>query len=395
MSVACCRVPNFLLRLTQRRHPEWAGRPLALLGADEQVWSVSPEARLSGVRLQMDARQAQMRCPDVLLRPLDLPACQAEQHALLGALARSGLPLEAQTWGTAYVDLHSVARTVPAAQAVCQDLGKQVAAQLGAELEPSIGWDTGKFTARAAAGCAKPRRICLVDSDREAHFLIPLPITLLPLPPLTLPQLDWLGIRTLGQFASLPKMEVWRRFGPAGKLAQQWALGQDRRPVCATLKNIPEPLDVAIDPPTAVHGPVLEQLWATLQPPLAELAARLEGCRRLRLELSFSNAESRTLDCAFVEPLGAGPQLRARLSGELQNLNWPAELDRLRVTVLESSELVARQLSLFAADESQAEIMTLAQNLAGRYGAVLHQAQVVHKTHPLFERRSIFQAVGV
>ena len=121
---------------------------------------------------------------------------------------------------------------------------------------------------------------------------------------------------------------------------------------------------------------------------------RLEGCRRLRLELSFSNAESRTLDCAFVEPLGAGPQLRARLSAELQKLNWPAELERLRVTVLESSELVARQLSLFAADENQAEIVALAQNLAGRYGAVLHQAQVVHKTHPVCERRSMFQAVG-
>src|SRR5439155_27274334 len=101
MSVACCRVPNFLLRLTQRRHPEWAGRPLALLGADEQVWSVSPEARLRGVRLQMDARQAQMRCPDVLLRPLDLRPCQAQPHGLLGALARSRRPQDAQTGGPA------------------------------------------------------------------------------------------------------------------------------------------------------------------------------------------------------------------------------------------------------------------------------------------------------
>ena len=105
MSVLCCRVPDFLTALELRRHPTLAERPLALLGPDERVWAASREARTSGVFTQMRARDAQMRCPDVVLRELDLPACESEQSAFLATLARSELPIEALTWGAAYVDL--------------------------------------------------------------------------------------------------------------------------------------------------------------------------------------------------------------------------------------------------------------------------------------------------
>ncbi len=69
MSVLCCRVPDFLINLTLRRHPDWSDRPLALLSHDERICAVSNEARTDGVRLQMRPRQAEMRCPDLLLHP--------------------------------------------------------------------------------------------------------------------------------------------------------------------------------------------------------------------------------------------------------------------------------------------------------------------------------------
>ena len=86
MSIMCCRVPEFLLSLAERDKPELRGKPVALLGTDELVCAVSPGARHSGVTLQMEPRQAQMRCPDVQLQPLDLEASQAEQGAFVGKL---------------------------------------------------------------------------------------------------------------------------------------------------------------------------------------------------------------------------------------------------------------------------------------------------------------------
>jgi nucleotidyltransferase/DNA polymerase involved in DNA repair len=118
----CCRVPDFLIGLTERANPELAGKPVALLGADELVCAVSPEARQSGVTLRMPARQAQMRCADVRLQPLDMETVQGEQGAFVGKLAECGLPVEAPSWGMAYVDLHAVAITSQTVQPFCADL---------------------------------------------------------------------------------------------------------------------------------------------------------------------------------------------------------------------------------------------------------------------------------
>jgi nucleotidyltransferase/DNA polymerase involved in DNA repair len=397
MSVLYCRVPNFLISLACRTHPEWKEQPLALLGGDERIWAVSPPAWQSGVRREMLPRQARMRCPDLLLRPLDAEDCQSEQAAFLGALSRWELPVEAHTWGAAYLDLHLL---VPATakrkevEGLCADMGRQVRAQLGEDLQPSLGWDSGKFTAQVAARQAMVGRMRLVGKGDEERFLHPLPVHMLPLPVLALQQLDWLGIRTLGQFAALPTVATWQRFGQAGKLAQQWSRGQDDRPVSATVKAAPQPLEMDFDPPEAFHAPVLEVILSALRPRLVALAERLEGCRRLRLDLHFMEGSKRVLDCAFVEPVGYGRRLREALSTRLQALSWPGELSRLTVTVLDVGELVCRQLSLFPElDEERSALAELVERLGGRYGELFFRGQVVEGSHPLAERRSSYASL--
>ncbi len=125
MSVMCCRVPNFLIGLTERVQPDLKGKPVALLGTDERVRAASPEARQSGVTLQMPARQARMRCADVCLQPLDLETCQMEQDAFVRTLADSGLPVESPAWGLAYVDLHALGSTSASVDPYCRDLGNR------------------------------------------------------------------------------------------------------------------------------------------------------------------------------------------------------------------------------------------------------------------------------
>jgi nucleotidyltransferase/DNA polymerase involved in DNA repair len=239
MSILCCHVPNFALTLTYRHHPTLVGQPLALLGPDEQVCAASPLARQAGVRLAMTPRQAQLRCPDLLLRPLDLAQCQAGQDAFLSALGQWELPVETQSWGLAYIDLHSLTKQQDDVQTLSAELGRRVRKTLGDDLQPALGWDSSKFTCRAAAHTVPPGRMRLVAKQHEKLFLNPLPITLLPLPYVALQQLHWLGIDTLGQFASLPATAVWQRFGPPGRVAQRWAKGLDDRPIRPTLHALP------------------------------------------------------------------------------------------------------------------------------------------------------------
>jgi hypothetical protein len=123
--------------------------------------------------------------------------------------------------------------------------------------------------------------------------LAPLPVTLLPLPEAALRQLQWLGVRTLGQFAALPAAGVWQRFGQAGKLAQRLAQGQDNRPVLMTVRSAPEMVAVEVDPPGGEVKRVVAVLMAAMCPVLKRLEQELAGCRRLRLRLQFVGGAER------------------------------------------------------------------------------------------------------
>ena len=395
MSVMCCRIPDFLIGLAERRQPELAGKPVALLGTDERVWAASTEARESGVCLRMPARQARMRCADVQLQSLDLETCQAEQDAFVGTLADCGLAVESPAWGWAYVDLHAVANTSQAVQPYCADLGKQVRGVVGDSLVPSIGWNTGKFTAHAAASYATAGHMRLVDRSNEERFLQPLSIELLPLAPLALQQLDWLGIHTLGQFARLPTTAIWQRFGVEGKLAQKWAQGHDDRPVRPTVEENAPPRSLDFDPPTGLHSRVLEAILAELRPALALLGKQLEGCRHLRLDLRFANDSTRMIDCKFSEPVSDEGRIRATLAHQLQVLNWPAELSRVKIALLECGELVPRQLTLFPMDAEHSALLQLVQKLSGRYSQIFFQPRLDDVQHPLPERRASLNALSL
>ena len=392
MSVLCCYVPNFLVQLTRRTLPRLADRPVALLGPDERVWAVSAEAWQEGVRREMRPQQALTRCPDLYLKPVDMEQGQTEQQAFLDTLLTWGLPVEAQTWGAAYVDLHQVAVDRATVQPLCTDMGRRLRNTLGEQLQPALGWDSGKFTARAAASRTRPGRMRLVGKADEARFLSPLPITLLPLPPLALQQLAWLGICTLGQFAALPSVAVWQRFGQAGKLAQQWAKGRDNRPVMTTVRPAMAPTAVDFAPPTVYHGQALEAALAVLQPQLTVLAEQLTGCRRLHLNLLFDEGSERTVDCIFVEPVSSGRRLRATLEHRLRTLSWPAPLATLSLTITEIGELPAQQLTLFPEmSEAASPVAELVHRLNGRYGPLFFQGAVVEPGHVLPERRSLLQ----
>lgn len=291
MSVLCCRIPAFALSLsTAQPDPD---RPLALLGPDDTVCAATPAAGRRGVRLGHTPHQAQLRCPDLTFQPLDLERCEAEQAAFLDTLTAWDLPIEAQGWGLAYLDLHPLTQHRAGVQPLAADLGRRLRTRLGERLQPTLGWDSSKFTARAAAQTTAPGHMRLVAKQHEDRFLRPLPLTLLPLSAPALQQLHWLGIRALGQFADLPAAAVAQRFGPSGRMAQRWAQGHDDRPVRPTHTAPTPAVETPFDPPATQLDPVVAAVVTALEPHLARLAGQLAGCTRLRGTCAFLGGEAR------------------------------------------------------------------------------------------------------
>ena len=322
---------------------------------------------------------------------LDLAAGQTAQAEVLDVAARWELPVEPMTWGAIYVDLHLVGKNAESVRPLAVELGQRIRSRCGEALQPALGWDSGKFTAHAAAVQVAPGRIRLVDKAEEVRFLAPLPVTLLPLPPLHIQQLHWLGVRTVGQFARLPAAAVWQRFGAAGKLAHRWAQGKDDRPVQANAAGTAAVTTVTLDPPTGQLSQVVGAVMASLQPALAQWAKLLIGLRHLRLTLDFIAAADQSLDLTFVEPASQPARIQAAMVQQLTALTWPGPVQAVRWQALATGELLAQQPSLFDLPDVSPDAPAAAPAaLAVRYGAVLWRGQVIEPGHPVAERRSHF-----
>lgn len=387
MSILYCSIPDFLVALAMRGQPALAGRPFALLGADECVWAASPSARICGISVAMPARQARARCPNLLLYPLNVAESEAQRSAFLAELGAWELPAEAHGWGAGWVDLHTVTTKHKEAQELAAELGKRMRTVLGADLTPSLGWDSSKFTSRVAASAAHAGAMRLVGKAEESRFLSPQPLSLLPLHPQSVQQLRWLGIQTLGQFARLPSAGVLQRWGQAGKVAQSWAQGKDNRPVANMLGAAPETVSVELDPPTERIGRVLADAMQALAPLLARLAQGLLGVRRLRAILHFVTGPNREVNLTFVESASDAARIQSALAQQLQSIIWHDELERLEIHLIETGELAAGQMTLFDVDRADSlAVSELAQQLNGRYGKAFFLGQMQEESHPAHDR---------
>lgn len=388
MNIVCCRIPHFLLNLTYRHQPDLREKPVVLIGADEHIWATSPQAFDSGVQNNMSIRQAQMRCPDAIVKPLDVGLCQSEQNAFLELTANWQVPTEESGWGLAYVDLHQISTKRDELQLLIKELGQQIRKELGQELEPCIGCNSSKFTARSASTRVRQGHMRLVEKTDQPRFLNPLPLSLLPLPYQSQQQLQWLGITTLGQFAALPTPDVLQRFGTTGKTAQQWAKGKDERPVRSTIRQSFQAVTVDIDPPTGLLQLAVETLFETLRPYLQALREQLAGCQRLRLELTFIDGDDQTINLCFAEPVSQEQRLKDAITTQLQLVHWPNELSKITIAMLESGELPAQQLSLFPELEpDHSPMLEIMGKLSQKYGDIFYQTNPTNPTNPVAERR--------
>lgn len=413
MSVLCCRIPDFLIRLSRRdfasRRATDARAPFVLLDDDERVCAASAEAARDGVLIGMRPAQALMRCPDAALRPLDASSARAANDALVETLAAWELPVEASGWGAAYLDMRQIEAPSdrPSARALCGDLGRRVRQTLGGDLQPALGWDSSKFTARAAACQATPGTMRLVGEAQEERFLNPLPLSLLPLPAAALQQLGWLGIRTLGQFARLPAMAVQQRFGRPGVLAQTWARGKDQRLVTPTLQRPPDQVEVDFDMPVVSIDGVVDALERPSRPLLARLRRGTEGCRRLRLQLRLSDGARADVEHALVTPTHDWRRVRNALGRAMAGHSAMRSRGALEsgvlsaaLALLDVAEMAPEQLRLFdwdAASQSDGrrdEVTELSCAFGARFGAVFAMFDRPDPTHPIPERRFGLARVG-
>lgn len=389
MSILYCAIPYFGAALARRDNPGLNDRPLVLLDPQDRVFGFSRAAALSGVTTGMAARRAQIHCPEARLVEADIAQCRQEFESCLQLLERTSSCVEPHGWGAAYVDLGDMVPDRRAAIAICQESGRAVRRELGEGLQPTIGWNSTKFTAQAAARRTRPGNLKAVPAAQETKFLSPLPVNLLPLPGDAIRRLYFLGLCTLGQYALLPRAAVWQQFGKVGQLAHRYARGQDDRPVTPRWKAPRLTADVDLEHAMVDKTRLIAALRQILSPLTTQLQTTLRACTELRLSVRLDDDREPEGTRVFVHPTAELEQILDAVALLLDRVRWTAPAVALHVALEGIQDAVFEQLVLFEADRERDDPLRKAQQyLATRFGENhLKRAAVVHPHAPLPEWR--------
>jgi nucleotidyltransferase/DNA polymerase involved in DNA repair len=325
--LACALIPRLALLAALGERREMLGRPVALApepDGPQAIGEASGAAEAFGVRPGMRLSEALARCPSLELVPPDAVRTEAVWEATLRRLEGIGAAVEPGRPGEAFFGLEALRGLHGRPEAVLRRARRA--------LGPSgrLGAGPSRLCAHAAARRARARRPPPIVAERAARrFVAGLPVAILRdlLPGewerLELPEtLERLGVRTLGEFVSLPDAAVADRFGEPGLRALRIARGADgplrpRRP--------PEELVERLGLPEAASGTQLEHaLGLLVDRLLASPARRGRSLRRLRLEARLAGGGGWRAEATLREASADAGRLRLALGPKLEGLPGPA-----------------------------------------------------------------------
>jgi nucleotidyltransferase/DNA polymerase involved in DNA repair len=272
----------------------------------------------------------------------------------------------------------------------CQELAHAVNA---VAYTPVIGLTNCKFGASVAAQVAVPAYALVLDSVAQRAFLAQQKITLLPLESDILLQLRHLGIRTLGQYARLPASAVLTRWGQAGRTAQQWAQGNDDRPVLLPFEQPQVAARIEFDGVLSDRDILLAALSRKAEELLAPLAAQFQAVGKLGLTITRGDRRVISVAHTFPLPTAAGNSIKLALSAQLDQIAWDGEgAADASLSLSQITDAPTPQLTLFDAPTPRETLAKTLAALSARFGPdAFHMASLTEPDHPLPERRASWQ----
>jgi protein ImuB len=283
--------PDWPVVALRSRHPELRNVPVAVLERGERgpvVQSASTEARAEGVVTGLRSREAETRCPGLVVVDAD-PHVEARAFEAVARAVEAFTPrLVLERPGRLLFPTRGPARYFGGDES----LVARVLAAVGKTGIPDarMGVADGAFAAELAGRAAAPGAAHVVAPGASAAFLAGWSVAALGDPELA-DLLTRLGLRTLGDFAVLPAAAVLARFGPVGTRAHRLACGLDEL-TAPPAEPPPELTETAeLDPPATQVDTAAFVAKSLADRLLARLDALGLGCTRVTIEAETEHGE--------------------------------------------------------------------------------------------------------
>ena len=210
----CRWCPDWPVVAARRVDPALEGVPVVVLDRGF-VLAASGEARTEGVRRGLRRREAEARCPGLLIRPVDSAGEARAFEALCRVVEVLAPRLALDRPGLLFVPTRGPSRYFGGDEAFATRILAQVAGLLDGPAGARVGIAHGVFAAGLAARRAAPGGVFVVPAGESAAFLAPWPLRVLDDDDLA-SLLVRLGFADPGVVRPAPGILRVGRLGPAG-----------------------------------------------------------------------------------------------------------------------------------------------------------------------------------
>ncbi len=241
-------------------------------------------------------------------------------------------------------------------------------------------------TCTTAILCAAARAgVTVVPAGEEAAMLAPLPLRMLevflpnpdsripspqsPVPsPQSLSVLSRWGIRTLGQLAALPAVELSERIGQDGLAWQHLARGEDAGPLVPAREDDPFEATAELEWPIEGLEPLSFVLGGLLEPLCQRLERRDRGAAVLHLHLRLVTKDTHNRSLQLPAPMRDAKVLRTLLLLDLESHQATAGVDRVTVVIDPTPGRIVQESLLTRALPTPEQVSTLLARLGALMG---------------------------
>jgi DNA polymerase-4 len=362
----------FYASVEQRDDPSLKGRPVIVGGTRPRgvVAAASYEVRRLGVRSAMPMREALSRCPDAICIRPRMSHYQSVSRRIFTVFTAFTPLIEGLSLDEAFLDVTASIAAFGPADSIAAEIKRRVLADTA--LTCSVGVAPNKLVAKIASELRKPDGLVVVRPDGVNALLDPLPLRrLFGLGPKTVPRVEALGIRTLGDLRRASTDALRPVFGRYAERVRERAAGIDDRPVVPDLEEVQISTEETFDTDIEDHAELRSELIRLADRSSARLRER--GLATSCVTVKIRRADFTTFTRQrHIEPPTQETRVISRVAVELLDA-WlatrpTAALRLLGVGVTKLASAI--QLDLFTSPESarNQHLDRALDHIRGRFG---------------------------
>lgn len=222
----------FFAAIEQRDHPELRGKPIAVGGSHRRgvVAAASYEARQYGVRSAMPGMIAKRKCPQLIFVKHRFDVYREVSRQIREIFTEYTDLIEPLSLDEAFLDVTENKKDIPSATEIAEVIRQQIFKQT--RLTASAGVSFNKFLAKIASDINKPDGIKVITPKMAIPFLEALPIEkFFGIGKVTAKRMHRMGIYTGKDLKALDEIDMYKRFGKAGRHFYKIVRAEDHRPV--------------------------------------------------------------------------------------------------------------------------------------------------------------------